>query len=153
MSTAPSDANPDAPTEPTVDEGLPDGPEPAGHPIARPTWPLKAVTRLRLLLLVGLLAAGLASCGHAATSGRSTLARSSPGSSSETRVVGLGDSVAAAAGCACTSFVQLFGDDVQRHTGRPNHTDNFARNGLDTAGLLAQLKTRRSPRRWRMPTW
>jgi lysophospholipase L1-like esterase len=55
-------------------------------------------------------------------------------------VVGLGDSVPAAAGCACTSFVQLLGDDVQRHTGRPNHTDNFARNGLDTAGLLAQLK-------------
>jgi lysophospholipase L1-like esterase len=55
-------------------------------------------------------------------------------------VVGLGDSVAAAAGCACTSFVQLLGDDLQRHTGRPNHTDNFARNGLDTAGLLAQLK-------------
>jgi lysophospholipase L1-like esterase len=54
-------------------------------------------------------------------------------------VVGLGDSVPAAAACACTSFVELFGDDVARHTGRPNHTDNFARNGLDTAGLLEQL--------------
>jgi lysophospholipase L1-like esterase len=140
MSTAPSDANPDAPNEPTVDEGLPNGPGPTVRAIARPTWPLKAVSGLRLLASIGLLAAGLASCGHATTSGRSTLATSSPGSPAETRVVGLGDSVAAAAGCACTSFVQLLGDDVRRHTGRPNHTDNFARNGLDTAGLLAQLK-------------
>jgi lysophospholipase L1-like esterase len=55
-------------------------------------------------------------------------------------VVGLGDSVPAAAGCDCTSFVELFGRDVGRHTGRPSHTDNYARNGLDTAGLLAQLR-------------
>jgi lysophospholipase L1-like esterase len=99
-----------------------------------------AVTGLRSLFLIGLLAAGLVSCGHAPTTRRSTLAKSSPGPSAETRVVGLGDSVAAAAGCACTSFVELFGDDVEHHTGRPNYTDNFARDGLDTLGLLAQLK-------------
>jgi lysophospholipase L1-like esterase len=38
--------------------------------------------------------------------------------------------------------VVLFGDDVQHHTGRPNQTDNFAKNGLDTQGLLNQLDTR-----------
>jgi lysophospholipase L1-like esterase len=93
-----------------------------------------------LLSVVGLIAAGLVSCTHASTSDRSTAGNSSPSPSAETRVVGLGDSVPAAAGCACTSFVELFGHDVAQHTGRPNHTDNYARNGLDTAGLLAQLK-------------
>jgi len=99
-----------------------------------------AATGFRLLSVIGLLAAGLLSCAHASTSGGSTAAGSSPSPPAATRVVGLGDSVPAAAGCACTSFVELFGDDVEQHTGRPNHTDNYARNGLDTAGLLAQLK-------------
>ena len=36
--------------------------------------------------------------------------------------------------------MELFGDDVSKHTGRPNHTDNHAENGLDTVGLLAQLQ-------------
>ena len=99
-----------------------------------------AADKLRLLCVIGLLAAGLVACAHASTPGSSTAAHSSPSRSAETRVVGLGDSVPAAAGCACTSFVELFGHDVEQHTGRPDHTDNFARNGLDTAGLLAQLK-------------
>jgi lysophospholipase L1-like esterase len=60
----------------------------------------------------------------------------------ETLVVGLGDSVPAAAGCACTSFVTLYGDEVSRHTGRPNRTDNFAVNGLTTSGLITQLENR-----------
>ena len=101
---------------------------------------VRAATGLRLLSVMGLLAVGLLSCTQASTSGGSTAANGSPSPSAETRVVGLGDSVPAAAGCACTSFVVLFGDDVGQHTGRPNHTDNYARNGLDTAGLLAQLK-------------
>jgi lysophospholipase L1-like esterase len=94
---------------------------------------------LRRLSVVGLLAVGLLSCAHPSTSGGSTAA-SSPSPSLETRVVGLGDSVPAAAGCACTSFVELFGHDVGQHTGRSTRTDNYARDGLDTAGLLAQLK-------------
>ena len=99
-----------------------------------------AATGFRLLSVIGLLATGLLSCAHASTSGGSTAAGSSPSPPAATRVVGLGDSVPAAAGCACTSFVELFGDDVGQHTGRPNHTDNYAQGGLDTAGLLAQLK-------------
>jgi hypothetical protein len=66
---------------------------------------------LRRLSVVGLLAVGLLSCAHPSTSGGSTAA-SSPSPSLETRVVGLGDSVPAAAGCACTSFVELFGHDA-----------------------------------------
>jgi hypothetical protein len=67
---------------------------------------------LRWLSVVGLLAVGLLSCAHPSTSGGSTAAGSSPSPSVETRVVGLGDSVPAAAGCACTSFVELFGHDA-----------------------------------------
>lgn len=59
-------------------------------------------------------------------------------------MVGLGDSVPAAAGCDCTSFVTLFGDDVERHSGRPNVTDNLAQSGLQTTGLLDQLQERRA---------
>ena len=106
----------------------------------KPCDRVRAATWLRWLSVIGLLAVGLLSCTQASTSGGSTAANGSPSSPGETRVVGLGDSVPAAAGCACTSFVVLFGDDVGQHTGRPNHTDNYARNGLDTTGLLAQLK-------------
>lgn len=106
----------------------------------RPFDRVPVATGLRLLSVTGLLAAVLLSCTHAPSSGGSPAANSAPSRSAETRVVGLGDSVPAAAGCACTSFVELFGHDVSRHTGRPNHTDNYARNGLDTAGLLAQLQ-------------
>jgi lysophospholipase L1-like esterase len=90
--------------------------------------------------VLGVLAAGLLSCARPPTGDGPTATGSSPRPRTPTRVVGLGDSVPAAAGCDCTSFVQLFGDDVGQHTGRPNHTDNYARNGLDTAGLLAQLE-------------
>jgi lysophospholipase L1-like esterase len=99
-----------------------------------------AATGLRVLSVIGLLAVGLVSCAHPSTSAGSTEANSSPRASAETRVVGLGDSVAAAAGCDCTSFVELFGDDMSKHNGQPNHTDNYAENGLDTVGLLAQLQ-------------
>lgn len=105
----------------------------------KPSNRAPAVPGLRVMVLIGLLATGLVACGHAPASGGSKLGRRASSRSAETRVVGLGDSVPAAAACACTSFVELFGDDVARHTGRPNHTDNFARNGLDTAGLLEQL--------------
>ena len=106
----------------------------------RPCNRFPVATGLRRLLAVGLLAVGLLSCTHASTSGGSTAANSAASPSPATHVVGLGDSVPAAAGCACTSFVVLYGQDVSRHTGRPNHTDNYAHNGLDTAGLLAQLQ-------------
>src|SRR5919197_5883216 len=92
---------------------------------------ISVATGLRLLIVIAFLAAGLLSYAHASTSGGSTAVNRAPNSSAETRVIGLGDSVPAAAGCACTSFVQLFGNDVGRHTGQPNHTDNYARNGLD----------------------
>jgi lysophospholipase L1-like esterase len=83
-----------------------------------------------LLLLIALTGCSSGGSTHEATA--STSAR-------HTLVVGLGDSVPAAAGCTCTSFVTIYGDDVQRHTGSPNQTDNFAKNGLDTAGLMRQL--------------
>ena len=95
---------------------------------------------LRLLIVVGFLAAGLLSYAQASTSGGSTAVNRAPSPPAETRVTGLGDSVPAAAGCNCTSFVELFGHNLRQHTGRPNHTDNYARNGLDTAGLLTQLR-------------
>ena len=101
---------------------------------------ISVATGLRLLIVIAFLAAGLLSYAHASTSGGSTAVNRAPNSSAETRVIGLGDSVPAAAGCACTSFVQLFGHNLGKHTGRPNHTDNYARNGLDTTGLLAQLQ-------------
>jgi lysophospholipase L1-like esterase len=108
--------------------------------LRRPFHRLPVATGLRLLSVTGLLAAVLLSCTHVSSSGRSRTANSAPSPSAETHVVALGDSVPAAAGCACTSFVELFGHNVSRHTGRPNHTDNYARSGLDTAGLLAQLQ-------------
>ena len=106
----------------------------------RPGNRIPVATGLRLLIVIGFLAAGLLSCAHGSTSGGSTALNRAPNQPAETRVVGLGDSVPAAAGCACTSFVELLGRNLGQHTGRPNHTDNYARNGLDTTGLLTQLQ-------------
>lgn len=106
----------------------------------RPIDRVPVAAGLRVLFVLGLLAAGLLSCARSPTAGGPTAPTSSPGRWAPTRVVGLGDSVPAAAGCDCTGFVELFGHDLGQHTGRPNHTDNYARDGLDTAGLLAQLQ-------------
>ena len=56
------------------------------------------------------------------------------------RVVGLGDSVPAAAACGCTSYVTLVGRSEAARRGLAADVANHAVSGLRTAGLLDQLK-------------
>ncbi|HEY2174820.1 MAG TPA: SGNH/GDSL hydrolase family protein [Mycobacteriales bacterium] len=54
-------------------------------------------------------------------------------------VVGLGDSVPRAAGCACTSFVTLYGERIARDTGAHVTVHNLGVNGQTSGGLRAAL--------------
>lgn len=57
-----------------------------------------------------------------------------------TDVVGLGDSVPAAANCGCASYIALLARSLSRLEGTAVTSDNQARNGLTSAGLLTQVK-------------
>lgn len=56
-------------------------------------------------------------------------------------VLALGDSVPSGYHCDCRPFPQVYGDLLGASTGAPVTVDNRAVNGLDTAGLLAQLRS------------
>lgn len=55
-------------------------------------------------------------------------------------VVALGDSVPSGAACGCDPFPVLYGRLLAHHTGGRVTVDDEGVNGLDTAGLLAQLR-------------
>lgn len=55
-------------------------------------------------------------------------------------VVGLGDSVPAAGGCACRSYVSLTADQLARRSGRSAQVDNLAVGGETTSSLLDRLR-------------
>jgi len=55
-------------------------------------------------------------------------------------VLALGDSVPAGTACDCSPFPTLYGALLSRHVGVPVTVDNEAVSGLDTTGLLAQLR-------------
>lgn len=55
-------------------------------------------------------------------------------------VLALGDSVPSGAACSCTPFPALYGSLLARRTGAAVSVRNDAVSGLDTAGLLAQLR-------------
>ncbi len=55
------------------------------------------------------------------------------------RVTALGDSVVKGTGCGCTPFPERYAALAGRRWHRAVHVDNLGTNGLDTAGLLAQL--------------
>lgn len=56
------------------------------------------------------------------------------------QLVGLGDSIVAAAACpGCTAFVDLYGRQITAATGRPVSVDNRGVNGWTSADLLASL--------------
>ncbi len=57
----------------------------------------------------------------------------------ELTVVGLGDSVPRAAGCACVSFVTLYGERIAHDTGAHVQVRNLGVNGQTSGGLLAAL--------------
>ncbi|MEO5746297.1 MAG: SGNH/GDSL hydrolase family protein [Terracoccus sp.] len=61
-------------------------------------------------------------------------------------VLALGDSVPAGTACGCSPFPAVFGSLLHRHTGAAVTVDNEAVSGLDTTGLLAQLRQRRAQR-------
>jgi lysophospholipase L1-like esterase len=109
-----------------------------------------------LLLTLSLMAAGSAS----ATLGRpmdvpaalpaaalaadtGTPAAGTTGATSTTRhtVLALGDSVPSGHHCDCRPFPQTYGALLGATTGVPVTVDNRAVSGLDTAGLLAQLRS------------
>lgn len=55
-------------------------------------------------------------------------------------VLALGDSVPAGTACDCSPFPAVYGSLLRRHIGAPVAVDNEAVSGLDTTGLLAQLR-------------
>jgi lysophospholipase L1-like esterase len=55
-------------------------------------------------------------------------------------VVAFGDSVPAGTACACSSFPHEYADMLSRRTGARVAVDNESVSGLDTAGMLAQLR-------------
>ena len=55
-------------------------------------------------------------------------------------VLAFGDSVPAGAACGCSSFPAVYGSLLRLRTDAPVTVDNEAVNGLDTKGLLAQLR-------------
>lgn len=55
-------------------------------------------------------------------------------------VVALGDSVPSGAACGCDPFPVLYGRLLAHHTGSRVTVDDEGVNGLDTAGLVAQLR-------------
>lgn len=64
-----------------------------------------------------------------------------PGTGSGHHVIlALGDSVPAGAACSCTPFPELYGELLARRTGASVRVTNEAVNGLESAGLLAQLQ-------------
>jgi lysophospholipase L1-like esterase len=56
-------------------------------------------------------------------------------------VLALGDSVPSGARCGCRPFPQMYGALLHQRTGAPVTVDNRAVGGLDTTGLIAQLRT------------
>lgn len=56
-------------------------------------------------------------------------------------VLALGDSVPAGRACDCTPFPGVYGSRLSRRTGEPVTVRNRAVSGLDTGGLLAQLRS------------
>jgi lysophospholipase L1-like esterase len=55
-------------------------------------------------------------------------------------VVAFGDSVPSGAACSCSPFPSLYGSLLSKRAGAPVTVHNFAVAGLDTYGLLAQLR-------------
>ena len=55
-------------------------------------------------------------------------------------IVGLGDSVTAASACACTGFIDLYGEQLHATTNVATVTHNLGVPGQTSAGLLATLR-------------
>jgi len=56
-------------------------------------------------------------------------------------VLALGDSVPAGKACDCTAFPEIYGSLLSKKTGEPVTVRNRAVSGLDTGGLLDQLRS------------
>jgi lysophospholipase L1-like esterase len=59
-------------------------------------------------------------------------------------ILALGDSVPSGAACSCTPFPTIFASLLGPHVGGRVTVENYAVNGLDTAGLLDQLRQRQT---------
>lgn len=55
-------------------------------------------------------------------------------------VVAFGDSVPSGAACSCSPFPTIYGSLLGKRTGDPVAVHNYAVSGLDTVGLLTQLR-------------
>lgn len=76
------------------------------------------------------------------TPGRPQLARNHPDG---LRVVALGDSVPSGAACGCEPFPVVYGRRLAAQTGRRVSVTDAAVNGLDSSGLLGQVRDGGSP--------
>jgi lysophospholipase L1-like esterase len=65
---------------------------------------------------------------------------STPAAPTHHVVLAMGDSVPSGAVCDCRPFPETYGDLLSRRTGSRVTVDNRAVGGLDTAGLVAQLR-------------
>jgi lysophospholipase L1-like esterase len=105
-----------------------------------------AVVLLLVLAFVGLAEVGLTS--HRTSTGSPDAVLTSPRTSMGPPAAGgghdvlaLGDSVPAGAACGCQPFPEVYGTLLHRRLGVPVAVDNRAVSGLDTAGVVAQLRT------------
>ncbi len=85
------------------------------------------------------------STGHAATVSPAAAARTSAVAPSVAParyvVLALGDSVPSGYACNCNPFPETYGTMLHHSTGAPVVVDNRAMGGIDSAGLIAQLRT------------
>jgi lysophospholipase L1-like esterase len=105
---------------------------------------------LVLLLLVLVAACGLFRPPDVAAPARAGVSSAaptvpSPASGKVWHIVALGDSVTSGGPCDCTPFPQRYGEEIAHVRGVRTSTQNLGVGGLDSQGLLAMLRDRRSP--------
>jgi lysophospholipase L1-like esterase len=92
-------------------------------------------------LLAGAVVLLLCSVGLATAGGDEAPAARPP---AELTVVALGDSVTSGVACRCTAFPRLYGQLVAERTGRTVAIDNQGVSGMNSDGLLDQLRHKHS---------
>ena len=101
----------------------------------RTRWGLAGGAALAVASLVATLVPGAV----VSESNRASGPRAKPRRPATVSLVGLGDSVPAATGCPCTSFVELFGAGIAQRTGTSVRVDNLGVPGMTSTDLLTAL--------------
>jgi lysophospholipase L1-like esterase len=101
----------------------------------------RAAGRLALVVLLAASVAGVRDVHGPGHGGDTRTEQIRLTAASAHTVLALGDSVPSGHACDCQPFPLLYGDLLSRRVGAAVTVDNRAVSGLDTAGVLAQLRT------------